>query len=189
MKTILYAGALSLAALTLIAGEGHEGCAQHEQHMKRGHQEKGESASPARGDAHHGAAVDARHDSFGMSHQESRHNFRLFEDGGAIELRSVNPEDARTIEAIRGHLKTVVREFDRGDFTTPGFVHGHAPHGIETMTERKALISWKYEELPEGGRIRIRTADREALDAVHAFLKFQVTEHRTGDSGIIEKSR
>ena len=32
------------------------------------------------------------------------------------------------------------------------------------------------------GRIRIQTADPEALKAVHEFLRFQIEDHHTGDS-------
>jgi hypothetical protein len=35
----------------------------------------------------------------------------------------------------------------------------------------------------EGGYrfVRIATSNAEALDAVHAFLRYQITEHKTGD--------
>jgi len=29
--------------------------------------------------------------------------------------------------------------------------------------------------------VRIKTRDSDALAAVHAFLRFQITEHQTGD--------
>ncbi|PYR73529.1 MAG: hypothetical protein DMF86_20265 [Acidobacteria bacterium] len=31
------------------------------------------------------------------------------------------------------------------------------------------------------GRVRITTKDARALEAVHAFLRYQIKEHRTGD--------
>jgi len=39
----------------------------------------------------------------------------------------------------------------------------------------------KYQETPEGGRVTIATSDPEALTAVQAFLRYQITEHGTGD--------
>ena len=180
MRILLYGAAMLIAAVTVYGGE-HAACSLHEQHMKKGEHESG-----ARSDAEHGAGVDHRHDSLGMSHEASRHNFRLYADGGAIELRATKEGDAETIQAIRDHLSDVVKQFERGEFTTPQFVHGHAPDGIETMAKRKETIAWKYEELPDGGRIRIRTADAVSLAAIHDFLEFQVIEHRTGDTGAIE---
>jgi hypothetical protein len=50
------------------------------------------------------------------------------------------------------------------------------------MKARHASISYAYEELPLGGRVRITTTDAAALAAVHQFLRFQITEHRTGDA-------
>ena len=35
--------------------------------------------------------------------------------------------------------------------------------------------------LPQGGAVRTATKDPKALDAVHAFLRYQITEHKTGD--------
>jgi hypothetical protein len=40
--------------------------------------------------------------------------------------------------------------------------------------------------LPKGGEVRISTKNAAALEAVHKFLRFQVVEHRTGDSGEVE---
>lgn len=50
------------------------------------------------------------------------------------------------------------------------------------MKRQKALIDWRFEETPGGGRVRITTKDREALAAIHEFLRFQIEDHRTGDS-------
>jgi hypothetical protein len=50
------------------------------------------------------------------------------------------------------------------------------------MKRQKAMIEWKFEETPNGGRVRITTKDTEALAAIHEFLRFQIEDHRTGDS-------
>src|ERR1041385_588674 len=89
---------------------------------------------------HHAADVDARHDTFGMRHDESAHHFRLFGDGGAIELRANDGGDAKTIDAIRSHLKTIVDDFANGDFDTPAFVHGHPPDGVAAMARLRDAI-------------------------------------------------
>jgi hypothetical protein len=49
------------------------------------------------------------------------------------------------------------------------------------MEQLKGKISFAYEETERGGRVRISTADREALAAVHEFLRFQIKDHQTGD--------
>ena len=49
------------------------------------------------------------------------------------------------------------------------------------MTKLKGDISYAYEASPLGGRVVIRTSNKEALGAVHEFLKFQIKDHATSD--------
>jgi hypothetical protein len=35
--------------------------------------------------------------------------------------------------------------------------------------------------LPGGGRVRIKTPNKDALNAIHDFLTFQIQDHHTGD--------
>jgi hypothetical protein len=159
--------------LALASPDPMASCPMHAQHMA----EKTHAAT----EAAHGDAVDHRHDAFGFSHQSSRHTFRLYDDGGAIELRASDPADAATTNAIRAHLKEVAAAFAKGDFQKSQFVHDREPDGVAVMHDRAATISWKYEELPEGARVRIASSDAKSLEAIHAFLRFQIAEHRTGD--------
>ena len=53
--------------------------------------------------------------------------------------------------------------------------------GTKIMASRKAAIRYQYVETANGGRVNIFTSDREALATVHAFLTFQIAEHKTGD--------
>jgi hypothetical protein len=41
--------------------------------------------------------------------------------------------------------------------------------------------------MDDGGRIRIATESREALAAVHDFLRFQIKDHQTGDPLTVSK--
>ena len=42
-------------------------------------------------------------------------------------------------------------------------------------------MNYRYQEIPTGARVEIRTTDADALAALHAFLRYQITEHKTGD--------
>ena len=64
----------------------------------------------------------------------------------------------------------------------PMFIHGTTPDGVPTMKKLHDKIHYHYQETEGGGRIMIQADDAEALAAVHKFLRFQITEHRTGDS-------
>jgi hypothetical protein len=122
-----------------------------------------------------------------MSHTKSVHSFRLFADGGAIELRAKDAKDEATLDAIRSHLQEINEQFKKGDFSTPAFVHDKKPAGVEQLESHRSDITYGYQQLDGGGRIRITTKSPEALAAVHAFLRFQVIEHRTAKSGKVEK--
>jgi hypothetical protein len=50
------------------------------------------------------------------------------------------------------------------------------------MKEKHTEISYSFEELPAGGRVCIKTENREVLDAIHEFLRFQIADHHTGDT-------
>jgi hypothetical protein len=170
-----------LFSIALAAGSGDQtACPMHEQHMKAAHAD--DSAS-------HGAEVDARHDTFGMSHESSHHNFRQFKDGGAIELRANDPNDTAMIDMIRTHLREINASFVKSDFSTPMFVHGHAPDGVAEMKQLARRIRYRYEDVEHGGRIRVTSTDPKALAAIHDFLKFQVVEHHTSDPGAIEEDK
>ena len=168
------------------AGAGDESsCPMHARHMAAAKAK----AAPARADGsvEHGRHVDGRHDTFGMSHTKSAHSFRLFADGGAIELRATSGADEATVAAIRRHLQEIVEEFVKGDFSTPQFVHGYTPDGVAHLERLGKEITYRYERVDGGGRIRITTTNAEALSALHAFLRFQVIEHRTANQGEVEE--
>src|SRR6476661_4634407 len=126
VKTIVFCFTLSVALLftNTAAADDHASnsaassdpmasCPMHAQHMAAA---KAEHVK-ADGSAEHAAGVDGRHDTFGMSHSTSTHSFRLFANGGAIELRANNRTDRATIDAIRTHLQEVAAQFKNADFS------------------------------------------------------------------------
>jgi hypothetical protein len=191
MKKMIAPLLLILAAATMAAGEDMDpaNCPLHEQHMKEAAKKAAAETVVPNGDAQHGAGVDARHDTLVASHQTTRHSFRLFADGGAIELRAVDPADQATVDAVRIHLQDIAAQFAKNDFSTPAFVHGRRPAGVAAMQRLHDSIQFRYEDRDGGGRIHITTADSAALAAIHEFLKFQVIEHRTANSGVVEKDQ
>jgi len=138
-------------------------------------------ASHAGADAHH-AVVESHGDkAMGFPHDKTTHHFRLAEDGGAIEVTANDSRDAANIEAIRMHLAHIAEAFSQGDFTIPMFVHDSIPPGVTTMRLLKDKIRYSYQPVDSGGRVSLITQDEVARAAVHDFLRFQITDHRTGD--------
>jgi hypothetical protein len=117
----------------------------------------------------------------GFSQTATTHHFLVMKDGGAIQVEVNDPKDNDNRGKIRMHLKMIAKEFQQGVFTTPFAVHGQVPPGVPTMDKLKTSIAYGYEETRNGARVRIKSSDPEALDAIHQFLKFQIEEHKTGD--------
>jgi hypothetical protein len=117
----------------------------------------------------------------GFPHDKTTHHFRLLPDGGAIEVTVNDAKDVDDLQAIRMHLKHIAAMFSNGDFSVPMFVHSEVPPGATEMKDRRADITYTFEELGTGGRVRIATANHDALNAIHDFLNFQITDHQTGD--------
>ena len=141
--------------------------------------------TPLAVDAYQDHASSAEHQSkvMGFDQKRTAHHFSLFQDGGAIEVVVKDRGDTTNRDAIRSHLPHLTGMFASGNFDTPMLVHDakNVP-GTEMMAKLKGRIRYTYAEVPAGGRVNIVTSDREALDAVHQFLKFQIAEHHTGDS-------
>jgi hypothetical protein len=117
----------------------------------------------------------------GFSHEGTTHHFALFKDGGEIAVMAKDPADKTSIEQIRTHLGHIAKMFSAGNFKAPMLIHDTNPPGTATMTRLKEQIRYEFSETERGARIRLVTASPETTDAVHAFLLFQIVDHRTQD--------
>ena len=129
------------------------------------------------------------HPQGGMDFDQKKtvHHFRLAEDGGAIEIevRRASDEDLR--DTVRMHLRHIAQEFAAGNFDKPFATHGETPAGVPDLIRLKDAVAYTFEGMKTGGRVRIRAAGQEARDAVHAFLRYQIREHATGDPLTVKK--
>jgi hypothetical protein len=138
-------------------------------------------------DQHH-ADVNKRGDQvMGFDHQQTTHHFLLMLDGGVIQVEANDLRDTDSRDQIRQHLGHIAQLFADGDFTAPMLIHAQTPPGVPMMKRLKAEIKYRFDETARGGRIRITTVSPDALAAVHEFLRFQISDHATGDSGKVEK--
>jgi len=142
-------------------------CPMHEQHPSQ--------------QTHHAMVESQGDQAMRFPHDKTTHHFRLATDGGTIQVTVNDPNDKTNTEAIRSHLSHIVALFGNGDFSTPMFVHDGIPPGVTTMKLMKSAIHYIYEEMPSGARVRISSADAIAVAAIHDFLRFQITDHQTGD--------
>jgi len=171
MKTVI--AFLIFSGLQLTA-QDMQSCPMHKEHMKEASQ--------------HQADVEKHGDeAMGFPHDKTTHHFRLYSDGGAIEVTVKDSKDSQNMQAIRSHLSHIATMFSNGEFSIPMLVHDQVPPGVPVMKEKRAEISYSFEELSAGGRVRIKTPNPDALKAIHQFLRFQIEEHQTGDAETIQK--
>ena len=123
----------------------------------------------------------------GFDQDKTTHHFYLYADGGAIDVSVKDAADKTNLDAIRAHLPHVAMMFGMGSFDMPMMVHDTKVPGTAEMTTLKARIAYKYVETPKGGRVNVTTTDAAALKAIHAFLTFQIADHKTGDSLSVKK--
>jgi hypothetical protein len=170
MKTVI---ALLMLGGPQLAGQDMQSCPMHKEHVKEVSQ--------------HQTDVEKHGDeAMGFPHDKTTHHFRLYSNGGAIEVTVNDSKDSQNMQAIRSHLTHIVTMFSNAEFSIPMFVHDQVPPGVPVMKDKHADISYTFEELPSGGRVRIKTKSPDALKAIHQFLRFQIEDHHTGDTTEIE---
>ena len=174
--TALFFGlAISTSAQNANHDQGMADCPMHAQHTAQ--------------DSHHAVVEKHGDEAMGFAHDKTTHHFRMLPDGGALEVTANDPNDKRDLQAIRSHLSQIAVAFAKGDFSTPVFVHDGVPPGTTTMKLLRTQIRYAYEEIPSGGRVRIQSSNEVALAAIADFLRFQITDHGTGDRLTAEGTR
>jgi hypothetical protein len=149
----------------------------------------GQQSGPGPMDNHH-SGVEGRGDqAMGFSHETTTHHFLLRLDGGIVQVEANDAKDSQGRAQIREHLTHITGMFAAGNFEAPMFIHDQIPPGVPVMKRLKNEMTYKFESTERGGQVRIRTNNPEAVKAVHDFLRFQITDHKTGDSLEIKKDK
>jgi hypothetical protein len=118
----------------------------------------------------------------GFDQNATTHHFLIYEDGGAIDISVKDASDAANRDAIRSLLPHIAQMFGMGQFDLPHFIHATDVPGTAELAKLTDQVRYTYKETPAGGRVDIVTSTPEARAALHAFLRFQITDHKTGDS-------
>jgi hypothetical protein len=129
-----------------------------------------------------GPELDRRGDRvMGFGHQKTAHHFLLSPAGGTIEVEVADEADGESRAAIQRHLEEVSEAFGRGDFAMPAAIHARELPGVPTLRRLRSEIAYRFEKTAAGGRVVIASESPEAREAIHAFLRSQIEDHRTGD--------
>jgi hypothetical protein len=166
----------SLPVVSLVAAQQHPAMPSgiaHEEHMA---QMKKEAELKQHGQM-----------AMGFDQDKATHHFILAANGGEIAVSANDATDQTTRDQIRAHLQEIAQSFGTGDFQKPLMTHGDMPPGVTTMQHLKAAITYTFEAAERGGIVRIATSNADALDAIHAFLRYQIREHATGDPVTVKR--
>lgn len=140
-----------------------------------------QQSNPQTTEQQHAAMMKRGDAGMGFSHEKTTHHFILLKDGGTIQVSVNDPKDDASRDHVRMHLSHVAEMFSAGNFDVPMFIHDTTPPGVPTMAKLHSEIHYHYQQTDSGAKVAITATNPEALKAVHEFLRFQISEHQTGD--------
>ena len=138
--------------------------------------------------SHHDHAAGVKQhgaEAMGFDQDTTTHHFVLTKDGGYVQVTANDAQDDAGIAHIRHHLQEQEKKFAAGDFAAPEHTHSRVPPGVPAMQRLKGQIKYNVEPIDRGARLHIASKNPKAVVAVHDFLKFQISDHQTGDSTAI----
>jgi hypothetical protein len=141
-------------------------------------QHAGHDSTKAQKDSAFHAMQDRGRVIMGVDQYTSVHKFEDLPDGGRIELQRAE-DDTAGVNQIRRHFFEIAESIRRGDFRAPGLVHATTVPGVDIMMAKREALRVVLRNLPRGGEMRLSSEDPEVVKAIHEFLEFQRTEHRT----------
>ena len=138
--------------------------------------------------SHHDHAAGVKQhgaEAMGFDQDKTTHHFVLTRDGGYVQVTANDAHDDAGIAHIRHHLQEQEKKFAAGDFAAPEHTHSQVPPGVPTMQRLKGQIKYNVEPIDRGARLHIASRNSKAVAAIHDFLRFQISDHQTGDSTAI----
>ena len=138
------------------------------------------TAGTAASDSAFTAVQERGTDVMGVDQYTSQHVFEDLPDGGRVVLERDDASDTAAITVIRAHMRAVLSDFQKGDFSKPFHVHAMEVPGTDVMRSNAAKISYSVADRPRGAELRISTQDSAVLGSIRKFLAFQRQDHRAG---------
>ena len=114
-------------------------------------------------------------------------HFYLVKNGGVIELTAKDPNDTATINALQKYLQTQKDLWEKGKETAVTDVHGKFPESAATMRRLRNEITFYMAKTDNGGVLRMFSINEQARNAIQEYFKFEIAEHKTGDSPTVDQ--
>jgi len=108
-------------------------------------------------------------------------HYWLVKNGGIIEISPKDAADTATMDLIQKHCEALSAEFNAGSFESSVPAGSTPPPSIAQLKKLKNQITFAVAQTDTGWSVRMLTIDPTARQAVLDFLRFQITERKTGD--------
>jgi hypothetical protein len=108
---------------------------------------------------------------------KTTHVFDEKPDGGLQTVQANDPHDRVQVRLIRRHLSQLAVQFQHGDFSDPGRVHGEKMPGLAQLKAADGKLQVKYHALPAGATLRYSSADPAVVAAIHQWFAAQRADH------------
>lgn len=135
------------------------------------------SSSPPSSNPAQEAMLERGNIAMGFDQNKIMHHFISTSTGGRIMIVALNDNDLETITQIEQHIIDIQKEFSRGNFAKPFFIHDQEVPGTEVMAAKKDLIGYTTQQLDNGAVLVLTTDDKELQGAIQQFMNFQAREH------------
>ena len=100
----------------------------------------------------HPSSADRANQGMGFDQDKTTHHFLLQAAGGVIEVTAKDATDTASVDRIRMHLRHIASAFADGDFSLPMFIHDTDPPGVTMMKDRRAQMTFRYEDVAAAAR-------------------------------------
>lgn len=117
------------------------------------------------------------HIAMGFNQNKIAHDFRSTITGGEIMITALDANDTETVKQIKNHVLDIQKDFTKGNFGKPFFIHAEEVPGTKVMTEKKDSIKYSIQNLGNGAILILDTRDDEIINAIHHFMNYQGSQH------------
>lgn len=123
----------------------------------------------------------------GVSLDKVTVHFYLVKNGGVIEFAAKDPNDSASIAAIQKYLQNQKDLWEKGKESAVTEVHAKPPESASTMRKLRNEITFYMAKTDNGAVLRMFSINEQAKNAIQDYLRFEITEHKTGDSPTIDQ--
>jgi hypothetical protein len=118
----------------------------------------------------------------GVSLDKIKLHYYIVKNGGVVDISAKDPNDSSTIAAIQKYLQNQKDLWEKGKESAVTAVHERPPESAATMRRLRNEITFYMAKTDTGGDLRMFSINDQARLAIQDYMRFEIAEHRTGDS-------